>query len=50
MLRRRPVVMVDAYPGTDRSRRLRRPDRAGVEADPEQEEAMERLRSLGYIR
>ena len=43
-----PVRMIAAYPGVDRSGLLR--SKAAVPPDPAAEEAMEKLRSLGYIR
>jgi len=51
LLRRAPVRMVAGYPGTDRGALLRRRGEGPVEeTDPAQDEAMERLRTLGYVR
>jgi predicted AlkP superfamily phosphohydrolase/phosphomutase len=49
LLERFPVAMIPEYPGTDREGLLRSRDR-DEQADPAREDAMERLRSLGYIR
>jgi len=51
LLARHPVTMIPEYPGTNRGHLLRAgqgpvPD----EIDPARDEAMERLRALGYIR
>jgi predicted AlkP superfamily phosphohydrolase/phosphomutase len=43
-----PITMVAEYPGTDRSELLRTAQAAPV--DPAHDQAIERLRSLGYIR
>jgi hypothetical protein len=50
LLRRFPVSMIAGYPGTDRAPLLRSSRPGEEEIDPAREEAMERLRSLGYIR
>ena len=47
-LRRQPLSMVEAYPGTDRSTLLRSPDRPHA-PDPAFAREMEKLRALGYI-
>ena len=47
-LRRRPIRMVAEYRGTDRSDRMREATTHAI--DPTGDEALERLRSLGYIR
>jgi hypothetical protein len=44
--------MVPDYPGTDRMTLLRRidgPEDPTVEPDPNRQQALEKLRSLGYI-
>jgi predicted AlkP superfamily phosphohydrolase/phosphomutase len=43
-----PIDMISEYPGTDRSELLR--SKVSDSFDPTAEEAMEKLRSLGYIR
>ena len=50
LLERHPIRMVPEYPGTDRTELLRSRRRAPDERDPAHDEAMEKLRSLGYIR
>ena len=52
-LQARPVRMGDHYAGTDRAVFLAMHGRSSDDAlqlDPNREEALERLRSLGYIR
>jgi hypothetical protein len=48
LLASRPITTIADYSGTDRSQLARR--RQSSPEDPSQVEAMERLRSLGYIR
>jgi len=50
VLDRRPIVMVPEYPGTDRRDRVRSATRPGDDEDPSRDEALDKLRSLGYIR
>ncbi len=50
LLERRPVRMVEAYPGTDRTHLLRAAVETDAAQDPTHDEAMEKLKSLGYIR
>jgi predicted AlkP superfamily phosphohydrolase/phosphomutase len=52
LLRKHPITMIPAYPGTDRGSLLREsvaPDDPG-EMDPAHDREIEKLRSLGYIR
>jgi len=47
MLEQRPILMVSGYPGIERAGQLR--GGGAVESDPAREEALEKLRSLGYV-